>query len=323
MSRNFLDRAIRRVLGSFVASDGNRAKRRRPRHLADLECLEGRALLANITASAVISSTPSGADFNYTIVLKNSSASTSPIGTFWYAWIATPDQNYLATSPISVTPPAGWTESITHDSATDGFGIRFIASSAASSIKPGSSMSFKFQSADTPASVNGKSLFHGGPAVGTSFVYPQGPFSDAGHEFVVALASQSGPLVTVRKVTDVQNKSHSVTQITIAFSGPVNSTEAKALSTYRLVMAGTNGSFSAKNAKVIAIRSAVYDSVHHTVTLTPVTAFALKSPVQLTVNGTGTSGLQDTFRRLIDGNHDGKPGGNAVAILSQSGVVLK
>ena len=55
----------------------------------------------------------------------------------------------------------------------------------------------------------------------------------------------------------------------------------------------------------------------------PVTAFALKSPVQLTVNGTGTSGLQDTFRRLIDGNHDGKPGGNAVAILSQSGVVLK
>jgi hypothetical protein len=42
--------------------------------------------LANITASAVISAQPDGANFDYTITLTNSSASTSGVGTFWYAW---------------------------------------------------------------------------------------------------------------------------------------------------------------------------------------------------------------------------------------------
>jgi len=323
MSRSLFSTGIRRVLGSLVARNRDREERRSQRRVPRLEFLEGRALLANITASAVISSAPSGADFNYTITLKNSSTSTAAVGTFWYAWIASPDQNYLATSPVSVTPPAGWTDSITHDNATDGYGIRFIASSPAADVQPGSSLKFQFKSADSPASVNGKSHFHGGPLVGTSFVYPQGPFSDAGHEFVVAPASsQPGPLVKVTHVSDVQNTSHKVTSITIAFSGPLNATEAKAIANYRLVMAGTKGSFTAKNAKVIALKSAVYDAVHHTVKLTPATAFALSSPVQLTINGTSSSGLHDTFGRLIDGKHSGHAGGNAVAILSKTGVIL-
>jgi hypothetical protein len=322
MSASLLNAGIRQIFGSFMKKR-DREERRRPRHLPSLDCLEGRALLANIAASAVISSAPSGADFNYTIVLKNSSSSNAGIGTFWYAWLQSPDQNYLATSPISVTAPAGWTEAITHDNNTDGFGIRFVANSSSSYIQPGSSLSFKFKSADKPASVDGKSLFHGGPLVGTAFVYPTTPFSDAGHEFVVVpAAAKPGPLVHVSHVTDVQNSSHHVTKITITFSGALNATEAKSLANYRLVMAGTNGSFTAKNAKVLAIKSAVYNATAHTVTLTPVTAFALSSPVQLTMNGTSASGLHDTFGRLLDGADKGKAGGNAVAVFSKTGVTF-
>jgi hypothetical protein len=45
--------------------------------------------------------------------------------------------------------------------------------------------------------------------------------------------------------------------------------------------------------------------------------------VQLTVNGGPKGGLQDSFGRLIDGDRNGQPGGNAVAILGKTGVVLE
>ena len=75
--------------------------------------------MATINASGVISSTAAGADFNYTINLSNASSSNSGIGTFWYAWV--PGEDFLATSPISVSPPAGWTDTITHAGPSDGY----------------------------------------------------------------------------------------------------------------------------------------------------------------------------------------------------------
>jgi len=44
--------------------------------------------------------------------------------------------------------------------------------------------------------------------------------------------------------------------------------------------------------------------------------------VQLLVYGTGASGLQDAEGRLIDGDHNGTPGGNAIAILSKNRVTI-
>ena len=60
----------------------------------------------------------------------------------------------------------------------------------------------------------------------------------------------------------------------------------------------------------------------NTVTLTPKTPFTLAKPVQLLVTGTGATGLEDTDGRLIDGDHDGQPGGNAVAILTKKGITI-
>jgi plastocyanin len=139
---------------------------------------------------------------------------------------------------------------------------------------------------------------------------------------VTALPPPPPPLVTVASVQLTENRKHQVTGITIDFSGAVNAAEADSPAIYRLAMPGKKGSFDAKNAKVIKLKSAVYDGTRDAVTLTPRKPFALTKPVQVRINGLPPSGLQDTSGRLIDGNHDGQPGGNATAVLTRRGVTL-
>ncbi len=136
------------------------------------------------------------------------------------------------------------------------------------------------------------------------------------------VVSAAHPLVTLSVVQLAFNKQHQVTQILVHFSGPVNSRKADALSTYRLTTADKKGSFAAKDAKVIALKSAVYSGRTDSVALVPRKPFGLTKPVQLRVYGLGPSGLTDTFGRLIDGNHDGRAGGDAVAVLSQKSVSI-
>jgi hypothetical protein len=73
---------------------------------------------------------------------------------------------------------------------------------------------------------------------------------------------------------------------------------------------------------VIRLRSAVFNQANDTITLTPKKAFALTKPVELTINGTPPSGLQDTSGQLIDGEGNGTPGGNAVALIRRTGVTM-
>jgi hypothetical protein len=287
----FVER-LRRVLGVLSPARGHEKRRSWARRFAGLDALEGRALMATINASGVITSTAVGADFKYTITLTNASSSNSGIGTFWYAWV--PGEDFLATSPISVSPPAGWTDNITNMGSSDGYAIEFIANSAASDVQPGSSLNFSFTSADSPTSVNGNSVFYSGTPVSTSFVYPQGPFSDAGHEFVVTPASPptSGPPptstpptpLTVTAVQEVK-KRHMLKEIVVDVSGAVNAAELNNVADYRLTMANRKGSFTAKNSRVVKVRSAVFNSANDTVTLIPAKAFALTKRVELTING--------------------------------------
>jgi hypothetical protein len=130
------------------------------------------------------------------------------------------------------------------------------------------------------------------------------------------------PLVTMTGVQEVFNKKHQVTQIVVDFSGPVNAGQADALATYRLTTAGKHGSFTARNARTVALKSVAYSDSTDSVTLVARKPFGLTRPVQLRVAGQPPSGLTDRFGRLIDGNHDGQPGGDAVAVLSKRGVSL-
>ncbi len=136
------------------------------------------------------------------------------------------------------------------------------------------------------------------------------------------LLTVNGPLVTMTNVQLVQNKRHLVTSIIVTFSGAVNGAQADLASTYRLATAGKKNSFDAKNAGIIKIKSAVIQGSNSVVRLTPKKAFALTKTVQFRVNGLSPSGLQDSFSRLIDGDHNGQAGGNSVALLTRKKITL-
>jgi hypothetical protein len=145
-----------------------------------------------INASATITATPDGPDYDYTITLTNTSgAGNDNIGTFWFGWV--PGADFLATSPLSVTDPTGWKDTITHGGSTDGYAIQYVAKTSADEIAPGNSLVFGFKSADTPADLMGNSVFYPTTPVLTSFVYSQGPFQGDGLQFTVTFASVPEP----------------------------------------------------------------------------------------------------------------------------------
>jgi hypothetical protein len=131
------------------------------------------------------------------------------------------------------------------------------------------------------------------------------------------------PLVTVDRMQLVYSARGRVAEILVGFSGDVDASEAQRLTTYRLVKAGKRGSFTARNARTIKIRSAIYSGANDTVALTLAAPFSPTRPVQITVYGTGPSALQDSSGRPIDGNHDGQAGGDAVATVTRGGAILQ
>jgi hypothetical protein len=86
-------------------------------------------------------------------------------------------------------------------------------------------------------------------------------------------------------VTPAYRKKRRVAAVIIRFSGPVDAAQAASVAEYRLAIAGKKGSFDAKNARVIPLKSATYDGATSTVTLIPARPFVLKKPVGVRVGG--------------------------------------
>lgn len=135
--------------------------------------------------SGQITSITGGPTYTYAMTFADGSSATEPIGTVWFAWV--PGEDFLPTSPISETSPSGWkVNAITHGGSSDGYAIQWEATSAASDIPIGGSLSgFGFTTTDTPSGISGNSPFYPSTPVLTTFAYDAGPFSDAGTEFVV------------------------------------------------------------------------------------------------------------------------------------------
>ena len=90
------------------------------------------------------------------------------------------------------------------------------------------------------------------------------------------------------------------TFVVLTFSEDLDPTRAGDVSNYRL--AGPTGS--------IGLRSAVYDAATRTVTLSPDRLLSLNFSYQVTVNGSTPAGVTDRAGNLIDGDRDGRPGGD-------------
>jgi hypothetical protein len=140
--------------------------------------------------SATITQTSSGATNTYSLTLKDSAASPSPIGTFWFSW--TPGQDYMNDLPTSVTSPVGWSDIITNGGSSDGYAIQWTTSSA--TVPAGASLSgFAFSSPDSLATLQGDSRFYPSTPALTSVSYSGSPFSDRGAQFIVTAASLPEP----------------------------------------------------------------------------------------------------------------------------------
>jgi hypothetical protein len=115
---------------------------------------------------------------NYTVILTNTGL--GPIGTFWMAWTppSSPSRGYLPTLPTNLTPPTGWTATITNGPPpTDGYSIQFVASNPSFNMLPQSSLAFSFNSTDLPTTLAGISTIHPPTPVSTSAIYSGVPFS--------------------------------------------------------------------------------------------------------------------------------------------------
>jgi hypothetical protein len=117
-----------------------------------------------------------------------------------------------------------------------------------------------------------------------------------------------------------QNKKHQVTGIVVNFTGDLNASTAQSVADYALTTAAKKGVHKAAKGNQLALSSAAYDRALREVTLTPSKPFALTNPVQLVMNGTQPSGLQDSSGRFIDGNNDGVGGDNGVFTITRRGV---
>ncbi|MGO9471390.1 MAG: peptidylprolyl isomerase [Isosphaeraceae bacterium] len=141
---------------------------------------------------------------------------------------------------------------------------------------------------------------------------------------VTLAVSAPPPVVSVQNVSLATNQRHMVSQIDVTFSGQVNATEADETGIYHLAFPNKKGSYTARNAVVVKLRSAVYSAATDSVTLTPRRPFALKSQaLQLEINGTSPSGLQDAVGQYIAGAANGPAGSDAVVLISKNVVEVE
>jgi hypothetical protein len=62
-----------------------------------------------------------------------------------------------------------------------------------------------------------------------------------------------------------------------------------------------------------------YNATSRTLTLSHA-AIKLTADLQLTIIGTGSTALKDTIGQALDGDKNATPGGNAIVMISKTGI---
>ncbi|WP_435021785.1 Calx-beta domain-containing protein [Tundrisphaera sp. TA3] len=138
----------------------------------------------------------------------------------------------------------------------------------------------------------------------------------------VAMININLPPVTVSgvRVVTVKAKKSRAQAIAVGFGRALNAGSAINLGNYRLIGAGRDRRFGTRDDVRLNLASASYDAATNTVTLSPNRKVSLTSgPVQLRVIG---AGLLDGSGRPVDGNRDGRVGGDLLATINKKRVTL-
>jgi hypothetical protein len=125
-----------------------------------------------------------------------------------------------------------------------------------------------------------------------------------------------GDTPTLATVTSVRVllKRSIVNRIILAFGSSLNPSRARATANYRLAAAGRDRRFGTRDDVKVRFRSVVYNAAARTVTLTPAGRLVLNKTFQLRLSA---AGLIDVYGRPLDGNGDGFPGGDYVALIKR------
>ncbi|HVT29667.1 MAG TPA: PEP-CTERM sorting domain-containing protein [Lacipirellulaceae bacterium] len=157
--------------------------------LAVLSLCAATPAFAVLSATADLSTSSTSAPYNYTIDVHNTG--TTNIGTFWFAWDANSDYNFLPSVPTNISAPTGWIAPVTHVFSGDRYGIEYYNISG-SSIAPGATGQFHFTSPDSPATLTGDAWIS--PfKITSSFVYIGFPETDPGFRLTASVTAVPEP----------------------------------------------------------------------------------------------------------------------------------
>jgi hypothetical protein len=148
-------------------------------------------------------STLNPGDYTYTASFLNSPSSLNAIAFIWFGW--TPNAGYygyggdlLSGDPLSIQVPAGWIGHATtgyYGPPYDGYSIQFTSSGGG--LAPGQSVTFKFDSAESPASMaaNSSYPYGSGGTYPDLYSYFYQTTSETGNQgaFVASLAAAPEP----------------------------------------------------------------------------------------------------------------------------------
>jgi hypothetical protein len=138
---------------------------------------------------------------------------------------------------------------------------------------------------------------------------------------VIEDGGRGGPVV----VAASSGGDGAVTSVTVTFSKEMNAARAMDVGRYRLSLAGGANRPRTGANQAIGVARAAYDSFRRAVVLTLSEPVALGTKLRLIISGRGRGGLTDTANRLLDGDNNGRPGGDANVIVDAdlSRAVLK
>jgi uncharacterized membrane protein len=212
--------------------------------------------------------------------------------------------------------------------ATLGQTVVFTAIVTASGgVVPGGTVTFTIDGTPQPqaplAEVDGRAqamLTIAAPGVGTHTVtasFDGGPgfvasVSDPVALVVVGLAPApdgEGPIVTAVRRFGFHLQP---TRLVVTFSEDVEAAGATDLANYLLVRRGRDGRFGTRDDRVIRLRGASYNPTTRAVTLRPSRRLRLRDTFLLTVRG-----LADRSGNRLDGDGDGRPGGDFVTVVDR------
>lgn len=111
-----------------------------------------------------------------------------------------------------------------------------------------------------------------------------------------------------------------LTGVKINFSYDLDPKSTANISSYTLYAPGKDGRFQTSDDIPLPILKSAYDSSHKVLIIT-CKPYKFNSDVRLCVSGTGPGTLVDRYKRPIDGDQNGIPGGDAVLLIHRNGSI--